>query len=442
MDMMRQSLKMIALVLMGIAAAAFLAYALLAPKALRIAVGPMGSSDLRVTVAFLQALQRDRASIRLKLILTEGPAASAKALENKKVDLAVVRSDIDMPDQSATVAIMRSDAAYFATRAGAEIAKISDLRGKKVGAIAPRPANDGVLERILKHYDVEMSDIDLVRGTLPEITQAAHEGRLDAVFVVAPLSDRMSSLAFQAFPKTEGKEAELLPVAEAEAIAEQFPAYNTVEIARGTFGGDPVRPAEVTTTLGMTHRLVARRTLDESVVSELTRLLFSLRLAIAAEAPAANQIELPSTEDRGAKLPVHAGTIAYIEGETKTFFERYGDWIYIGVMAFSLVGSIIAAFWSRLVGTRPPVDIDAELRDIVRLIEDARKATTSAELDDIGQRTDIVHSRLVRAMITNQPDGDRIATIRFLLDELRDMVGRKQDMLPQEGGAAAEIARI
>ena len=32
--------------------------------------------------------------------------------------------------------------------------------------------------------------------------------------------------------------------------------------------------------------------------------------------------------------PVHPGTIAYSEGETKTFFERYGDWMYIGIMAF------------------------------------------------------------------------------------------------------------
>ena len=38
----------------------------LVAKTLRIAVGPMGSTDLRVTVAFLQALQRERSPIRLK----------------------------------------------------------------------------------------------------------------------------------------------------------------------------------------------------------------------------------------------------------------------------------------------------------------------------------------------------------------------------------------
>lgn len=440
--MMRQRLKMVAAALIGIAVAAFLAYMLFLPRTIRIAVGPMGGGDIKVVVAFIQALQRENASIRLKLVLTEGSTGSAKAFETGKADLAVVRADVGLPEQSATVAVIRSDAVFFVTRAGSKISKISELRGKTVGAIAPRPANDRVLERILKHNGVEVSEINLVQEPLPDVLQAAHEGRLDAIFVIAPGSDRVSSLAFQAFPKIEGKSAELLPIPEADAIAEQFPSFSTVEIARGTFGGDPAHPAVTTSTLGVTHRLVARRTLDESVVSELTRLLFSLRLSIAAEAPAANQIELPSTEDRGAKLPVHAGTIAYVEGETKTFFERFGDWIYIGIMGFSLVGSVVAAFWSRITGARPPVDINAELRDIVSLIEDMRKVTTRAEFDDISLRADTVHAHLVRAMVANAPNADRIATIRFLLDELKDVSVKKRDLLMQDGGAPARIARI
>ena len=39
----------------------------------------------------------------------------------------------------------------------------------------------------------------------------------------------------------------------------------------------------------VTHRLVARRKLDETMISELTRLLFALRLTIATEAPAAHR---------------------------------------------------------------------------------------------------------------------------------------------------------
>ncbi len=426
---MRQRLKTIAIALIGVAVVAFLAHALLAPRVLRIAVGPMGNSEVKVVVAFLQALQRERASIRLKLVLTEGSGASAREFEARRVDLAVVRSDVGLPEQSATIAILRSDAVYFVTRPGSKITKISDLRGKAVGSIAPRPANDVVLERILAHYGVATSEVDVIRGAMGEIAQAAQDGKLDAIFVVAPTSDRLSRLAFQGFPKVEGQEPGFLPVAEAEAIAEQFPVFDTVEVVRGAFGGDPPKPEEETTTLAVTHRLVARRKLDETVASELTRLLFSLRLVIAKDAPTANQIELPSTEDRGAKLPTHAGTIAYVEGETKTFFERYGDWFYLGIMGFSIVGSIAAAFWSRLTTGRPPIDIDKDLRDLARLIEAARGAETGPEIEAIAREAESVHAELVQAMVANEADADRIATIRFLLDQFKEIRDRKMAMI-------------
>ena len=435
---MRERLKIIAAALVIVAAAALGAYLLFAPKVLTIAVGPIGGSDLRVTVAFLQALQRERASLRLKLVPTEGTAASAKAFEAKKVDLAVVRTDVAMPQQAATVAIFRRDSVYFITKPGSKIEKISDLRGKVVGSIAPRPANDVVLERIFSHYGVAASEVDVIRGSLPEIVQGVHEGKLDAVFIIAPTSDRMARVAFQGFPKVPDKEPGILAVTEAEALVEQYPVFDTVEIVRGAFGGDPPRPDDEITTLGVVHRLVARRNLDESTVSELTRLLFSLRLGIAAEAPAANDLELPSTEDRGAKVPTHPGTIAYVEGETKTFFERYGDWFYLGVMGFSLLGSVIAAFWSRMSnGGRPPIDVDGELRDLVGLIEATRRASSLHEFEGVCREADLVHSDLVQAMVTNPPDADRIATIRFLLDEYKQMRHEKLTAINAVSGSRA-----
>lgn len=430
---MRQNLKTIAGVLVAVAIAALVAYLAFAPKVLRIAVGPIGGADLRVTVAFLQALQREKASIRLKLVPTEGAGASAKAFEANKVDLAVVRSDVAMPEQAATVAILRRDMIYFVTKPGAKISRISDLRGKVIGSIAPRPPNDIILDRIFAHYGVKPSEVDVMRGTQQEIAQAVHDGRLDAVFVVAPASDRMGRMAYQGFPKTEGKEAGILPITEAEAIVEQYPTFDTAELVRGSFEGDPPRPDEDVTTLAVSHRLVARRTLDDTIVSELTRLLFSLRLTIAAEAPAANDIALPSTEDRGAKLPTHSGTIAYVEGETKTFFERYGDWIYLGIMGFSLLGSVTAALWSRVSGGRPPVDIDRELRDLVGLIDAARKAQSREAFEAILRDADVVHSDLVLAMVINNPDADRIATIRFLLDELKAILADRRAELTRSG---------
>lgn len=440
---MRRRLKVLAMVFVGVAVAAAAAYGLFAPRLLRVAVGPLGGQDIRIVVAFLQSLQREKASLRLKLVLTEGASASGALLESGKADLAVIRSDITVPEKAATVAIFRREAVYFVTRPGSKITKIGDLKGKAIGSIAPRPANDRMLESILTHYGIAASEVDVIRGNQAEIGQALQDGKLDAFFAVAPVADRMSRWAFLAFPKVENEEPGFLPITEAEAIAEQVPAYDTVELVRGVFGGDPPQPEEETTTLAATHRLVARRTLDESVVSELTRLLFALRLSIAAEAPAANQIELPSAEDRGAKLPVHPGTIAYIEGETKTFFERYGDWIYLGIMGFSLVGSVAAALFSRVGASRSGVHpvTDDELHRMVVLIDQLRQASSAEALPGLEAEARTLHHLLLHSVAEAAQDSDRIATIRFLVDELRLAVADAQQRIRGAPGERNEPRR-
>lgn len=424
--MLRGRLMTVALVLIGIAATAFIAYAIVAPRTLRIAVGPLGSSDLRVTVAFLQALQRERAGIRLKLVLTEGTTASAKAFNDKRADLAIVRSDIAIPEQSATVAIFRREATYFVARPGAEIDRIGELRGKRIGYNVQRPATQGVLNRILSSYGLSEEDVTLRPGTPAEILQAAQDGEIDAIFVIAPITDRMSRRVLTAFPKLEDKDATILPVTEADAIVEQYPIFDTLEIVRGAFTAEPPRPDQAVTTLAVTHRLVARRTLDEGVVSELTRLLFSLRLVIAAEAPAAQQLELPSVEDRGAKLPIHAGTIAYVEGETRTFFERYGDWFYLGVMGFSLLGSAAAALYSRMNASRAPLSLDDDMSLLATLIEQIREAENPERLAELREEAKGLHRDTIKAVAIAQPDSDKVATLRFLLQELREMLEHRE----------------
>lgn len=425
---MRHRLKLIAAVLVAVAIAAFILHAFLAPRVLRVAVGPTGNPELRVIVAFLQALQRERASVRLKLVLTDGITASGKALENGKADLAVVRSDMGLPPQSATVAIMRRESVYFITRPGSKINSIGDLRGKTVGMVSDRPANEAILRAVLSQHDVSEKDVLRMVVVSSELMQAVQEGRVDAIFMVAPTAARMARMALQNFPKIEGKSPGLLVIGEAEALVEQNPVYDTVEIVRGAFGANPVMPDSALTTLAVTHRLVARRTLDESIVSEVTRLLFALRLQIAAEASSANQLELPSTEDRGAKLPVHPGTIAYVEGETRTFFERYSDLFWFGIMGLSLFGSAITAFYSRYVRQKPNMEPDTLLKSLLRLMQAARLAPDLDTLSQVEAESEDVIANLITAM-TDEDETTRIASLGVLMTEIRRVIADRKHHL-------------
>ena len=37
-----------------------------------------------------------------------------------------------------------------------------------------------------------------------------------------------------------------------------------------------------------------------------------------------------ASTDKDAAIPVHPGAKVYYDGEEQTFFEKYGDWVYIG----------------------------------------------------------------------------------------------------------------
>jgi TRAP transporter TAXI family solute receptor len=424
MGKLKKRFVFLALGLIALAIVLPMVHRLSAPQILRVAVGPVGGHDVKVVVAFLQALQRERADLRLKLVLTDGPRESAEQLSAKKVDLAVARTDSAMPPEAATIAIMRRDAVFFVTRPGAKIEKISDLRGKNIGYLAGRAANARILTQILTHYGVPEAEMMQMPGQIAEIMARAQEGGLDAIFVVGPIADRVTRLALQAFPDSGDEKAGLLAITEADALSTLYPALDTVEIDRGAFGGDPPRPDETVTTLATTHRLVARRVLDEAQVSELTRLLFALRPSMAVDAPLANEIELPAVDDRGAVYPVHAGTTAYVEGATKTFFERYGDWIYLVIMAVSLLGSVVAALSSRIFGKSAPKSDAASLAPVLDLIEQAQDAPDRAELAAIEQSA----QRLFRAhLVAHAGDAPADLLVFFMLrQELRQVVAARR----------------
>jgi TRAP transporter TAXI family solute receptor len=426
---MRRKLKIVAAVLVVVAATAAIAAYWFRPTVLHVAAGPVGSSDVRVIVSYLQAFQRERADIRLRLVLAESPADAAVKLESGRVSLAIVRSDIAIPAKSSTVAIMRKEAVFFLTRPGSGVSQISELRGKSVGLVRTGVANERIFSQVLAQHDINVSDITKISGTPPEMQQAVQEGRIDALFFVTPLNERVIRAALQTFPKIEGQSPGLLPISEAEALVADHPALDTVEIVRGAFGANPVLPESAMATLAVTHRLVAKNDLSESIVSELTRLLVTLRPQVVREAPQANQIDLPSTEDRAARLPTHPGAVAYIDGETKTFFERYGDYIWLGILAPSLLGSAIAAFFSILMRNRETVSPEQRMRELVAIMDQVKAAQDEARLDAIEDDADIVIGQLLHISTGSRGDTGQVSTVALLVSEFRHMLLRRRQQI-------------
>jgi TRAP transporter TAXI family solute receptor len=398
-----------------------------APSTLRIAVGPFGSEDTRMIAAFAQGLAREQSSFRLRTVITSGVAESARLVEDGKVDLAVIRPDIMMPTKADTVLITRRFFPVFVTSPESGIERIADLRGKRIGVVSPPEGNIDLLRIVLAQYEVAETPGMIVPMVPGEISESVRDERVDAIFAVGATGARGISAGMENLRRAWGTDPRFIPVREADAIAARHRMIETGEIVRGAFGGDPPRPAEALPTISVTHRIVASQSLSDSLVGDLTRELLNQRAVLAPAVPSVQGLEAPNT-DKDAPLPVHKGAAAFLDGEQETFFDRYGDIFYIGVMALSLFGSTGAAMWSRSAGRRRVQAMEGIAR-LRGLIDTARITQDHNVLDEMLREADDVVFHAITFMTNGDIDETGVQAYRLVLDQLhRAIIERRHEL--------------
>ncbi|MFL4971972.1 MAG: TAXI family TRAP transporter solute-binding subunit [Xanthobacteraceae bacterium] len=432
------------LALVGLTAAAL--YFASQPTILKVAVGPPNSEDLRVIQTIAQHFARERTAIRLRPIIKDGAAQSAAALDSGEADLAVVRRDVAMPQAGQAVAILRKNLVMFVAPAPAaaagkakrgkkaaakeeetkKIEKIEDLAGRRLAVVGRSPANISLLKVILTQYGIPPEKVEVVQIDTADVGTKIRESRTDAIMLVGPVGSRITAEAVAAAMRD--KEAPtFIPVDAAEAIAQRVAVYESTEIAAGAFGGAPQKPPEAVETIGFSHYIVARRSLDESTAGEFTRLLLGARQSLSAELPAIGKIEPPDTE-KGAAVAVHPGAAAFIDGEQKSFFERYNDWIYYGLMLLSFVGSAMA--W--LMNYSKVDDHAKKLTLLDRLLEvmqEARQASSLDTLEQLQTEADAILQATIRQVENQNLDQTVLQAFSLTLEQTRGAIAERRALL-------------
>ncbi len=434
------------LLVIGLTAATF--YFLAQPARFRIAVGPALTDDSRLVQFLATKFARDRAPVRLRIITTEGSAQSAAALDAGTADLAVVRHDLGFPKKGQAVAVLRKNyAVLFATGEPLEAAgpdktkkakpvrveKIEDLAGKRIGVVGRAPANVELLKVILGQYEVDFSRVQVVTLPVNGVAAAVRAEKPDAIFTVGPLSSKVTTDAIAALASItpNRKSPTFLSIGSSEAIAERLPAYESGEIAKGSFGGSPSRPTEEIETVTVAHYIVAANSASESAVGELARLLLSSRQTLSHELIGFAKIEKPDT-DKDAPVAVHPGAKAYFDDQQKTFFEKYGDQLFWFFMIAPVLGSGAAGIASYMkAGER-----SHHMRLLNKLLDVARRAhriesmqaldKLQSEVDDLVIQT--VH-RAERSALGESPQLSFVLAIeqaRFAIADRRAiLIGRR-----------------
>src|SRR3954452_4644099 len=182
------------LAIMGTLVGAY--YFAMRPVTLRIAVGPGNSDDLKVVQALTQSFVQNHAYVRLRPVPTEGATASANELGAAKVDLAIIRGDLDVPKNAQAVATLRKNVvALWAPppikgkgKKAPKISKIAQLVGRRVGVVGRTPANLNLLKVILQQYGVDPAKVEIIQFPANEAAEAIRTQKADAYLAAGPVN--------------------------------------------------------------------------------------------------------------------------------------------------------------------------------------------------------------------------------------------------------------
>jgi TRAP transporter TAXI family solute receptor len=431
------------LIVVGCGWAAF--YLTTEVERVRIAAGPI---DAKFVQALSDQTAQSRHNLHLKLVPVAGPQDAADAVKDGKADLAILPSTIDNSLKWPVVAILRqnvmalivppSASAKKGKKKSDKIEKIGQLAGRRVGIVTGNEATPDLLRAVLDHYGVPIAKVTVSEIEPNNIAEAVKNNQVDVLFVAGAATGAAISEAVKAASRS-GEAPSFVEIDQADGIAKRNPMFESIDIDAGTFGGTPPTPDDSLKSLSFAEYLVARRSYSDSVIAALAKTIYTSRQALAAAVPGEIKIAAPST-DKDADVVVHPGALAYLNDSQQSFFDRYGDDIFYGMLIFPVFGSAMAGLASYLRRDKRT----RRLRLLQRVLDLVRKAHAAQSLATLEQ-LQVEADNLVIAIVHQGEHEEFDETVRmsfaFALDQLRFAIAaRRTAILDRADGLTEDAA--
>lgn len=430
--MRREVLLFASVVLLGLGGAAV--WYLLRPTTLTIAVAPRDGTEPGLIKAYADALDAGGEGIRLKIVSFDDVRESAAALQDGRVDLAVVRPDVLLPTNGLTLAILRDQAMILVSPDPAGIKSFAKLGGKRLGIGVQKDADYSLLKNLLSYHGLALETaptggppgataVQLVPVDEAVLATAFKERRIDAFLsIIAPSAPKALALVGAVRSVARDGKVEFVAVEDDDAIIERFPKLQAVTIPGGLFAGRPKLPTDDVKTVGASYRLMARSTLSRPIAADITQQIFEKRTAAAQQTDAAEYVLAPAYDTTvaatSARIPIHPGAIDYYEREQHGFVERYGDTLYLlGALAGGLV-SVLAWVRQRLASLRRE-RIDDVMDRLLEITGQARSMSDPAEIEALTIEVDRLATDVVRYAREKEPDTRTMSAVTIAIDTAR-----------------------
>jgi TRAP transporter TAXI family solute receptor len=400
------------------------------PYSLKIGVAPQESEPAEFLHAFATALRRDQANVRLVVSTYDDPRQVETALSDRAIDLAVVRTDRNLPTSMLGVATLHTFAITLFARPGASIERFADLEGKNVAILGRSEGNAALFEFVARLHGLDVDRIRIVNIPSSAALVEAKNEKLDAVFLVSPRGGRGSNRVFKHLETLFGAPPNLVPISATAPLRNRNPVFAEEKFAEGEFAISPMIPPKPVVTAAFPALIVAHSRVEPAAVQEFTRQLFRMRQALAAEFPAGGRIAALSTK-RDAPFQVHPGAATYYDANEMSFLEKYSDITWLLLFGFSSILSLLA--WIiRLALPKQRQTVDAERRELIQLIEEARSAGSYSDLDKIQSRADNLIIAISDQIYRGQMDAEKEQrSFDLLLARLETIIAERRSFLPK-----------
>lgn len=399
------------------------------PVTLTVAVGSLDGEAKKVASLIAGRLATTGSPVRLKVVNSGSVLDAAKAFAAGQVDLAVVRADVGDLSQARTIAMTAHGVVMIVAPPGSSITSIAKLRGHTVGVVGGE-INQPVVDALKKEYDLGSANVTFKNIAPSDARRAVQAKEVQALLMVAPLTDRNLALVKGLFRENGNAQPVLIPIDNAGAIADANGAYESFDIPKGTLRGAPPVPDDDVTTLRVGYYLVASKRLNAIVAGDLARRVMAARRDLIGEEPGLSGLAAPDL-DNDAYLSVHPGAAAFYNGTQESFLDRYSNAIYLTPMVLGALASIFAAAW-RFLGVRAEEAVHPALDAFCVLPERIRKAEDEAELRRIEQEVDgVLREHLARTVGKEEGASEAHALIAAaqrldnLINHRRTLLARK-----------------
>lgn len=421
---------------------------------LTLAAGdPTGESYI-ISEAIEKVVER-KSNIRITVEPTGGTAESLEMLESGSAALAAAQADVAAEEMDVlpsgksqsskskanaavrTVTVLYKDLFQLVVR-DPNIQQFVQLRGKTVAL----PAKGGQYKSFLKlaeHYGLVKEDkktpdviITGLKSKYYDDQQAEEDfkfQRADALFRVRAAGNLGISTLVQDYG------GRLVAIQQAEAMKIKHPAFESAIIPQGAYRGNPPVPAEEKLlTVAVPRLLVASDKVDESVIGEITRIIFENRQevanAISLEHPEVKpliaSIESPSITGATGIPPIHRGALSFYERNKSSFAQENADFLAliltVALLMFSGVGRLKLWMESR---KKNEADVFIESAIYLMKASPGQPENKQKELDDIFKKA-------ADALVDERISQESFRTFNEAYKNTREAIERERQLAQQQ----------